>query len=40
MREIFVYNYRLIYHVLADTVEIVSVIHGKRLLRAVLSQDE
>ncbi len=31
-REIFVYSYRVIYRVTAETVMVVAVIHGKRLL--------
>lgn len=31
-RELFVYSYRVIYQVRAETVLIVAVIHGKRLL--------
>lgn len=31
-RELFVYSYRVIYRVTVDTVTVVAVIHGKRLL--------
>ena len=35
IRELFVYNYRLIYRVLEDRILIVAVIHGKRLLESI-----
>jgi len=34
VREILVGNYRVIYHILPDEVEVVAVIHGARLLAA------
>ena len=33
IREVIVYGYRLIYHLQIETVLIVAVIHGKRILR-------
>jgi toxin ParE1/3/4 len=35
IRELFVYNYRLIYRILDDRILIVAVIHGKRLLESI-----
>jgi len=32
IREIFIYNYRLIYRIDTDTILLTAVIHGKRLL--------
>ncbi|EKD27825.1 MAG: addiction module antitoxin [uncultured bacterium] len=32
IREIFVYDYRLVYHILSNKILIVTVIHGKRKL--------
>ncbi|MFO1510411.1 MAG: type II toxin-antitoxin system RelE/ParE family toxin [Steroidobacteraceae bacterium] len=34
VRERFVYSYRVIYEVRGDLVEVLTVIHGKRLLEA------
>ena len=33
IREIFVYNYRLIYKINEDTILLVAVIHGRKLLK-------
>jgi addiction module RelE/StbE family toxin len=35
IREIFVYSFRVIYHIESETVIIASVVHGKRLLNLV-----
>ena len=35
MRERFLYSYRLIYELSSETVRILAVIHGKRLLESV-----
>ena len=32
IRELFIYSYRLVYKVTSDTIMIIAVIHGKRLL--------
>lgn len=35
VRERFLYSYRLIYELIGDTIHILAVIHGKRLLESV-----
>lgn len=35
VRERFVYSYRLVYEVRAQAIEVLAVIHGKRLLQAI-----
>ncbi len=36
IREVFVYNYRIIYQVPDHTIQILAIIHGKRLLEPIL----
>jgi len=38
LRERFVYSYRIIYRIQAQTVTVAAVIHGRRMLEAVESQ--
>jgi toxin ParE1/3/4 len=35
VRERFLYSYRLIYEISAETIRVLAVIHGKRLLESV-----
>jgi addiction module RelE/StbE family toxin len=35
VRERFVYSYRVIYEIVGDTVHVLAVIHGKRLLESI-----
>lgn len=37
IRELFVYNYRIIYRIQNEIVTIVAVIHGKRLLEDLMT---
>ena len=40
MREIFVYNFRVLYQIELETINILAVIHGKQLLKTHFSQQE
>ncbi len=38
LREFFVYNYRLIYEIKENTIYILAIVHGKRLLNDVIEK--